>query len=350
MREREEVRPAHIRVRGVYDNLGEEVERNTPAFLPPLEKDGTPTRMDLAEWLVAPENPLTARVAVNRIWQQFFGVGLVRTSEDFGAQGEWPSHPELLDHLTLRFVESGWDIRALVRDIVLSETYRQDSRARHGEFVNDPENRHLARGSRFRLDSEVIRDQLLAVSGLLNHEMFGPSIKYPQPEGLWKLVAMPSSYPKEFKADTGDAIYRRSIYAFWKRSLPPPQMTIFDAPTREACIARRERTNTPLQALVMMNEQEYFNAAIHLAESLLREGSADRPRIRSLYERITSRVPKDGTVSMLQAALDDFRKTYTDDPQAARSMLSGRENAAELAAWSMLVHSLFNLDETRNRE
>ncbi|MEM9235509.1 MAG: PSD1 and planctomycete cytochrome C domain-containing protein, partial [Verrucomicrobiota bacterium] len=350
MRERKEIRPAHIRVRGVYDNLGEEVTRITPSFLPPLEKEGLRTRMDLAEWLVAPENPLTARVAVNRIWQQFFGVGLVRTSEDFGAQGEWPSHPELLDHLTLQFVESGWDLRALVRDIVLSETYRQDSRAKPKEFANDPENRNLARGSRFRLDSEVIRDQLLAVSGLLNDEMFGPSIKYPQPEGLWKLVAMPSSYPREFKADTGDAIYRRSIYAFWKRGLPPPQMTIFDAPTREACIARRERTNTPLQALVMMNEQEYFGAAIHLAESLLKENSDDDARVRKLYERVTSKLPEESTVSMLQEALDDFRQTYTGDPEVAKTMLSGRENAAELAAWSMLVHSLFNLDETRNRE
>ena len=292
MKEKADPRPAHILVRGAYDQLGELVERGTPSFLPPLEVEGRQkTRMDLAKWLVAPSNPLTARVAVNRFWQQFFGVGLVKTSEDFGAQGEWPSHPDLLDHLTIRFVESGWDVKSLVRSIVLSETYQQSSKAPREQFINDPRNRLLARGSRFRLDSEMIRDQVLATTGLLNPEMYGKSVKPPQPEGLWKIVAMPSSYPREYKPDTGDQIYRRSIYTFWKRGLPPPQMTIFDAPNRDACIARRERTNTPLQALLLMNEEQYFAAARHFASQLIasKEHGDTSSRLTHAYETITSR-------------------------------------------------------------
>ena len=214
-------------------------------------------------------------MAVNRIWQHLFGVGLVKTSEDFGAQGESPSHPELLDHLASRFVKSGWDVKALIRTIVMSRTYQQSSTAPTSDYENDPENRLLARGSRYRLDAEVVRDQVLSLCGLLNPKMHGRSVKPPQPKGIWEIVAMPSSYPRVYKADSGDDVFRRSVYTFWKRAIPPPQMTIFDAPTRESCIARRERTNTPLQALVLMNESQYFSAAIHRAKQLLNDSEDD---------------------------------------------------------------------------
>ncbi|MEZ6127843.1 MAG: PSD1 and planctomycete cytochrome C domain-containing protein [Planctomycetaceae bacterium] len=359
MKEREEVRPAHILVRGNYDQLGELVERNTPGFLPAIDApaERVKTRMDLANWLVAESNPLTPRVAVNRFWQQLFGVGLVQSSEDFGAQGEPPSHPELLDHLTLRFVESGWDVKALLRTIVLSQTYQQSSQAERQKFIADPRNRLLARGSRFRYDAEVIRDQVLAISGLLNRTLYGRSVKPPQPDGLWKIVAMPSSYPNVFQADTGDKIYRRSVYSFWKRGLPPPQMTIFDAPTREACTARRERTNTPLQALVLMNEQQYFHAAMTLAQSLLNQSElSDSERIARAYETITSQVANESTLSTLVDALQQFQQVYSEDKPAAAAMMAEAksvtdpEKQAQLAAMTMLVHSLLNLDITKTRE
>lgn len=354
MKERAEVRPAHILVRGAYDQPGTPVERATPEFLPPLEKESDiATRLDLANWLVDPDHPLTARVAVNRFWQQCFGVGLVKTSEDFGAQGQIPSHPDLLDHLTLRFTESGWDVKAILRTMVLSETYRQSSRAAQEDYLNDPENRMLARGSRFRLDSEVVRDQVLAVSGLLNPTMYGKSVKPPQPPWLWKIVTMPSSYPHIYVADTGPAIYRRSVYTFWKRAQPPPQMSIFDAPTREACIARRERTNTPLQALLLMNEEQFFIAARHLAMDLIDAADLnDYGRIRRAYETVTSQFPDEAVVAELQAALDEFRQLYEDDPTAAAAVANQEYSAqpSELAAWTMIVHSLLNLDETKTRQ
>jgi hypothetical protein len=299
MKEREEIRPAHILKRGVYDQPGELVERNTPGFLPPIEsKSEIKSRMDLANWVVSPSNPLTARVAVNRFWQQCFGTGLVKTSEDFGAQGDRPSHPELLDYLSLQFMESGWDIKQLVRAIALSETYQQSSKIDADLRTRDPENRLLARGSRFRMDSEMVRDQVLMASGLLNQEMLGKSVKPPQPAKLWQIVAMPSSYPRIFKADEGKKAFRRSVYTFWKRGLPPPQMTIFDAPTREACIARRERTNTPLQALMLMNEPQFFSAATHCAQGLLEhsnlnDDSENRKSIRK--DHIASAVWQTGS-------------------------------------------------------
>lgn len=349
MKERNEVRPANILIRGAYDNLGEEVGRDTPGFLPPM-KAANPdmkTRMDLAKWFVAPENPLTARVAVNRFWQQLFGVGIVKTSEDLGAQGEWPSHPDLLDYLASSFVESGWDIKALFREMALSETYQQSSSATSEEFKADPENRMLSRGSRYRLDSEVIRDQILATSGLLKKEMFGKSVKTPQPEGLWKAVALPSSYPNIFTPDTGDKTLRRSIYTFWKRGLPPPQMTILNAPTREACIARRERTNTPLQALLLLNETEYIKAARHLAEQVLEETPENR--MPFVYETITSQVPDETESATLKTLLSDLTASYQKRPELANALTEGKANH-ELAAWTMVVNAIYNLDITKTRQ
>ena len=357
MKERSKPRPAHILVRGAYDNPGERVTRATPSFLPAMRPavPNTPTRMDLAKWFVAPDNPLTARVAVNRFWQQFFGVGIVKTSEDFGAQGEWPSHPDLLDHLTMYFTESDWDIKALIKYIVMSETYRQACEAGPEEYAKDPDNRLLARGSRFRMDSEMIRDQILATSGLLNLQMYGRSVKPPQPEGLWKSIGMPSSYPREFKPDSGDQIYRRSIYTFWKRGMPPPQMTILNAPSREACTARRERTNTPLQALLLMNESEYLKAAAHLAQrSLAEKDLDDSERIDRLYETITSQSPDQIERQTLLKTVSELTALYENNPDLANQLCGDSESKntrpPRLAAWTMLVSTLYNLDVTKTRQ
>jgi len=356
MKERAEPRPAYILVRGAYDNPGEQVQRDTPAFLPPMQQsDGIKNRMHLAEWFVSPDHPLTARVAVNHIWQRLFGVGIVKTSEDFGAQGDWPSHPELLDYLAVSFVESGWNVKALVKQIVMSETYQQSSEATPEEFENDPENRLLARGSRYRLDAEVIRDQVLATSGLLNDRLFGKSVKPPQPPGLWEAVTMPSSYPRVYEADTGDAIYRRSIYTFWKRGMPPPQMTILNAPSREACIARRERTNTPLQALLLLNEPQYLAAARHLAHRMLSEGTKNpAERLRIVYETITSQLPDEDETREFLAALSELESIYQQEPALADELCAGVElgedvSPAKLAAWTMLVSTIYNLDITKTR-
>ncbi len=350
MKERTEMRPTFMLVRGQYDSPGQQVERDTPGFLPPLKKTGqVASRMDLAEWLVDPQHPLTARVAVNRIWQQFFGVGLVKTSEDLGAQGEVPSHPELLDHLAVSFVESGWDIKALVKQIVMSKTYRQSSRSTPAQFNHDPENRMLGRGSRYRLDAEMIRDQILATSGLLSEKMYGPSVKPPQPDGLWKAVTM---IGERFQPDKGESIYRRSLYTYWKRAMPPPQMTILNAPNRDACIARRERTNTPSQALLLLNEPEYLKAARQLALKVLRQDH--QHRIAFAWETVTSKMPDDKETAMMKALLSDLTVTYQQNPNLTEESCRGVEVAdaakPELAAWTMAVNLLYNLDITKTRQ
>jgi hypothetical protein len=354
MKERMEVRPTHIRIRGQYDAPGELVTRNTPEFLPALKKAGeTATRMDLADWFVDPSNPLTARVVVNRFWQQFFGTGLVKTSEDIGAQGEVPSHPELLDHLTVSFIESGWDVKTLIKQIVLSRTYRQSSVSKPEQFAKDPENRNLARGSRYRMDAEMIRDQILSTSGLLVNTMFGKSVKPPQPDGLWKSVTM---IGERFKADGGDAIYRRSLYTYWKRGMPPPQMTILNAPTRDACIARRERTNTPAQALLLLNESEYLKAARELARKALEAEATNGPRrLAFTYETVTSKLPDEKERQVLDDLVRNLQKNYLEQPALADAICQGlnvgdAEKKAQLAAWTVLVNALYNLDITKTRE
>ena len=354
MKERSEVRPTHIRVRGQYDVPGEEVTRDTPAFLPPLQKRAeTASRLDLADWFVDGRNPLTARVAVNRFWQQLFGVGLVKTSEDLGAQGEVPSHPELLDHLTISFMESGWDMKSLFKQIVMSRTYRQSSAATPEEFREDPENRLLARGSRYRMDAEMIRDQILSTSGLLSERMYGRSVKPPQPPGLWKAVNMTD---ERFVADTGEAIYRRSVYTYWKRGLPPPQMTILNAPNRDACIARRERTNTPAQALLLLNESQYLKAARSLAQRVLASKELDsQQRLAVVYEAVTSKLPDETERSVLAQLVQDLEARYRGNLALADEICSGMalsrsEEKVELAAWTVLVNTLYNLDVVKTRQ
>jgi len=361
MKERSDVRPTFILQRGQYDSPGEEVQRNTPQFLPPLETNGdVASRMDLADWFVQPEHPLTARVAVNRIWQQLFGVGLVKTSEDFGNQGEVPSHPKLLDYLAVTFVESGWDVKALVKKIVMSKTYRQSSVATPEQFRSDPENRLLARGSRYRLDAEMIRDQILATSGLLSKTMYGRSVKPPQPAGLWSAVSM---IGERFTADTGEAIRRRSVYTFWKRSMPPPQMTILNAPLRDACISRRERTNTATQALLLLNETQYMVAARHLAILILKQ-PADR-RLNFAWETVTAQLPDDREKNVMNKLVSDLLSEYLTSPELADDLCDGidmstlqtstnsqspLQASAELAAWTVLANTLYNLDITKTKD
>jgi hypothetical protein len=354
MKERNEVRPTHIMKRGQYDDPGELVSRNTPEFLFPMKKTGeVASRMDLANWFVDSANPLTGRVAINRFWQQLFGVGLVKTAEDLGVQGEIPSHPELLDYLAVLFVESGWDIKALMKEMVMSKTYRQSSLMTAEKLTSDPENRFLARGSRYRMDAEMIRDQILFTSGMLSNTMYGKSVKPPQPDGLWKSVTM---IGERFKADSGESIRRRSLYTYWKRGMPPPQMTIFNAPIRDACVARRERTNTPSQALLLLNESEYLKSARNLALIVLTPKNANlAQRIAFAFETVTSKLPDQKEQVMLSDLLKSLQSSYNSQPALADALCEGVQvqgagQKAELAAWTILVNALYNLDITKTRE
>ncbi|MCI0681665.1 MAG: PSD1 and planctomycete cytochrome C domain-containing protein [Gemmataceae bacterium] len=353
-KERADQRPAYFLKRGEYEQRGDKVERGTPAFLPPLPTKAPRDRRGFAEWLVDPKQPLTARVAVNRFWQQLFGTGLVKTAEDFGVQGELPSHPELLDWLALTFVEDNWDVQKLMKRLVMSATYRQSARVTSEHLAKDPQNRLLARGPRFRLDAEMLRDQALFVSGLLVEKTGGPSVKPPQPEGLWRAVAFTGSNTGIFKADTGhDKVHRRSMYIFWKRTAAPPMMTALDAPSREACVVRRERTNTPLQALLLMNEQQYVEASRVLAERTLKSGGATpESRLQFLFKSVTSRPAESSELVELQATLQDHMTRYAQDPKAAQALIAVGEtkadpalNPSELAAWTLLANLVLNLDE-----
>jgi mono/diheme cytochrome c family protein len=351
-------RPAYVLKRGEYDQRGEKVDRGTPAFLPPLPADAPPDRLGFARWLVAAENPLTARTAVNRFWQEVFGTGIVRTAEDLGVQGEPPSHPELLDWLAVEFRESGWDVKRFVKLLVTSAAYRQSAAVTREKLAKDRDNRLLSRGPRFRLDAETLRDQAFFVGGLLVEKVGGPSVKPPQPAGLWEAVGYTGSNTYRFAPDTGpEKVHRRSLYTFWKRTAPPPQMTVTDAPSREACVVRRERTNTPLQALLLMNETQYVEAARALAGRALREGGGtDEARLTHLFRLTTARPPDADELQELKAALADFRAAYARDAEAAKKLIAVGEtkpdpklDPAELAAWTMVGNTVLNLDEVLNK-
>jgi len=353
MKERMEPKEAFLLKRGLYDQQGDKVVRTTPSALPPMAPDLSRDRLGLAQWLVAAEQPLTARVTVNRFWQQLFGIGLVKTSEDFGNQGDRPSHPALLDYLATQFVASGWDVKALMKQMVMSSTYQQSATGQKGSWQSDPDNRWLSRGARFRLDGEVLRDQALQLSGLLVGTVGGPGVKPPQPSGLWRAVGYSSSNTAKFQADTEhEKVHRRSLYTFWKRTSPPPQMTTFDAPSREECRVRRERTNTPLQALLLMNDPQYVEAARCFAERILRHGGEhDAARIAWAYESATCQVPSAADVAEVTALLQDERAVFVADPVAAKQLLaigaaqSKTEHAAEeLAAWTMVANLILNFD------
>jgi hypothetical protein len=313
---------------------------------------GLPTnRLGLARWLVAPENPLTARVAVNRLWQMLFGQGLVRTVDDFGAQGEAPSHPELLDWLAVEYRESGWDTKHLLRLIVTSRAYAQSSRLMREHALRDPENRLLARMPRLRLSAEMVRDQALAAAGLLTQDIGGPSVKPYQPAGLWRELA-----DVPYLRDSGTGLYRRGLYVFWKRTVAPPGLATFDAPGRETCIVRETRTNTPLQALNLLNDVTYVEAGRVLAQKAMRLKSG-RERVEWMVRCILARRPSDAEMKLLLAGLARHQAHYRRDPEAARKLLGAGDtpsarhlNEAELAALTAVAGVLLNLDEAITRE
>jgi mono/diheme cytochrome c family protein len=356
-KELDKPREAFVMLRGQYDKPGEKVEPSVPAIFPTLKKpqpEARATRLDLANWLLAPEHPLTARVAVNRLWQQFFGTGLVKTSYDFGSQGESPSHPELLDWLAISYRENGWDTKALVRLLVTSAAFRQDSRVSPELLRLDPANRLYARAPRFRLDAEQVRDNALFVSGLMNLAMGGRGVKGYQPPNIWEPVGYSDSNTRFYLQDHGPALYRRSIYAFLKRTAPPPFMSNFDAPNREQFCTLRERSNTPLQALQLMNDTQHFEAARALGERILSEGGASpEARIAFAYRVVLSREPRPEELAVVKPALDLYVVRYRDDVAAARRVVAVGESKpkaglaeSELAAYTLLANLVLNLDET----
>lgn len=357
MSELEKPRDTFVLIRGAYDHPGEKVTPAVPAFLPPMPADAPRNRLGLARWVVDPSNPLTARVAVNRYWQMYFGTGLVRTAEDFGSQGEAPSHPELLDWLATEFVRSGWDVKAMQRLIVTSATYRQASNGTAALLERDPENRLLTRGPRERLPAEMIRDQALLLAGLLSTKMGGPSVKPYQPEGLWEqLSAFPGK--KLYERSTGEDLWRRSVYTYWKRTVPPPSMVIFDAPTRESCVVRRQMSSTPLQALALLNDEMYVEAARKFAERMIREGGATAgQRLAWAMRSATARPASEMEVRVLEAGLNRRLQLYRSDPSAAEKLLSAGEaprgkglDPAELAAYTTVASVILNLDEVITRQ
>ncbi|MGE4620038.1 MAG: DUF1549 and DUF1553 domain-containing protein, partial [Planctomycetota bacterium] len=353
--ERMERRPARMLKRGQYDQpVGDPIEPNIPGFLPGFSESSPRNRLGLAQWLTDPQHPLLARVTVNRIWQQLFGTGIVRTSEDFGSQGEWPSHPELLDWLARDFVDQGWDMKRFIRMLMQSETYCQSTHTTQQDLERDPDNRLLARGPRFRMDAEMIRDQALFVSGLLIEKMGGPSVKPYQPQGLWKAVGYSDSNTVKFSQDQGEALYRRSLYTFWKRTSPPPYLAILDAPNRETCVVRRERTNTPMQALLLLNDIQYVETARHLARRIHQEPapSGDTQKIVHLWRIATGRIPDEGEVAEISAFLKEMRSYFTADVEAAKKLLAVGDSAVsdaleptEHAAWTLVCSLILNLDE-----
>ncbi|WP_020471685.1 PSD1 and planctomycete cytochrome C domain-containing protein [Zavarzinella formosa] len=360
MEEMPKPRDTFVLTRGEYDKKGEKVTPGTPAVLPPLPKDAPANRLALAKWLVSPENPLMARVTVNRYWQLFFGTGLVKTAEDFGTQGDYPSHPELLDWLAVEFRESGWNLRQLVKLIVMSATYRQSSAVSKELVAKDPENRLLARGPRFRLQAEFIRDQALAVSGLMNGEIGGKSVSPYQPAGLWEELMSRADganwTAQTYTQSTGKDLYRRTMYTFWKRTCPPPSLATLDAPDRETCVVRRSRTNTPLQALVLMNDPTYVEAARKFAERMIAEGKTTEERLNIGFRMVTGRPMQERESVVLTKVLDRQRARFQNDEKAAIKLLSVGESprdaklpVGELAAWTILANSLLNLDEALTR-
>lgn len=357
MREMDAPRETHVLIRGEYDQLGEKVEANVPDAFPPLPEGAPNNRLGFAQWLVAPNHPLTARVAVNRYWQQYFGTGIVKTSADFGLQGEWPSHPELLDWLSTKFIDSSWDVKGIQRLIVTSATYRQISHVTPELLEQDPENRLFARGPLFRLDAEAVRDTALSISGLLSNDTVGGrSVKPWQPDGLWEAVAIGKSLTRKglYTQAKGKDNYRRSMYTYWKRTLPPPNMSLFDAPDREFCVSQRERTNTPLQALTLLNDPQFVEASRAFAERLMKEGGPDlRSKVAYAFKLSTARRATEQEIDIVvdayRVGLEEFKSNsaavdellsvgiFKHDPSLDRS---------ELAAWSTVASMLLNLDET----
>ncbi|HEY5314898.1 MAG TPA: DUF1553 domain-containing protein [Pirellulales bacterium] len=351
MEEMRQPRATHVLARGQYDQPGEQVKPGVPKALGVLPAGAPRNRLGLARWLVDPANPLTARVLANRYWQLVYGEGIVRTANDFGLQGELPTHPKLLDWLAVRLVRSDWDLKAFIKLLVTSATYRQASKLSAELLERDPDNRLLTRGPRYRLSPEVLRDQALAAGGLLVERIGGPSVKPYQPAGLWKAVSYNGE--QSYEQDHGAALYRRSMYTFWKRQAPPPAMLAFDAPTREICTIRRARTNTPLQALVLLNDVTYVEAARALGGRMLKARPDVNGRIAFGFRAATGRLPHEREVATLASYFHEQLAAYRREPDKARALLRAGESpvdhsadAGELAAWTMMAGVLLNLDET----
>jgi len=357
MKEIAKPRPSRILKRGEYDKPGDVVERGLPAALPPMPAGAPMNRLGFAQWLVSGEHPLTARVWVNRAWEQFFGTGLVKTSENFGSQAEWPSHPELLDWLATEFVRLKWDMKAVLKAIVMSATYRQSARSTPELIERDPDNRMLARGPRFRLTGEALRDQALAVSGLLVEKVGGPSVRPYMPPAVWDETSVYGDL-RNYKSDAGEGLYRRSLYTIWKRTAAPPTMLIFDSATRETCTVKRSRTNTPLQALSLLNEVTGVEAARKLAERMLAEGGATPgERIAWGFRRATSRRPDAAELKILTTGVEQRLVQFRQNVEAAKKFIAFGESKpaatldpAELAAYAVAANVILNLDEVITRE
>ena len=351
-----DLRDTYLLTRGEYNKpeKKQKLQPSVPASLPPLPPEAPANRLGLSRWLVSRDHPLTARVTMNRFWQNYFGVGIVKTSEEFGSQGDWPTHPELLDWLAVEFMESGWDVKHMQKLIVTSGTYRQSSRVSPQLYRRDPENRLLARGPRFRLDAEMIRDQTLTVSGLLVKTIGGKAVRPYQPAGMWQAVSLTGSNTDTYIQDHGDKLYRRSMYIFWKRTLSPPTMANFDAPSRNSCSPRRERTNTPLQALILLNDIQHVESARHLAQRMMTEGGhTPEDQITFAFRLSTTRRPHDVETKLLLEDYVTHLAKFQRDKESARRLVSVGESCrdenldiSELAAWTMVANLILNLDET----
>lgn len=346
---------AFVLMRGDYDKRSTEVVPSTPKVLPPMSADMPLNRLGFAQWLLLPENPLTTRVTVNRFWQEIHGNGLVGSTGDFGVTGQMPTHPDLLDYLAVGFREDGWNVKNFFRTLVTSSTYRQSASVSPEKLAMDPSNKWMARGTRFRMDAEMIRDTALAASSLLVNKIGGPSVRPYMPPGVWEAVAMPGSNTRDYVEDQGEGLYRRSIYTFLKRSAPPPNMDVFNATAREVCTVKRERTNTPLQALVTLNDTQFVESARVLAEKVLIDGSIAtdaNSRIQTIANRLIARSFRAEELEVVNASLLELLQFYNQAPDQAQTLVGiGRSkansglNASELAAWTMLVNQLMNLDE-----
>ena len=353
MSERTNAPEAYVLFRGAYDQRRDRVTAGTPGFLPAMPAEAPRNRLGFAQWLLRPENPLTARVTVNRCWQELFGTGLVKTAGDFGVAGEPPSHPELLDWLAVDFREHHWDLKRIYKLLVMSSTYRQSAVVTPEKLEKDPENRLLARGPRFRMDAEMIRDYALTAGGLLVEKIGGPSVRPYQPPGIWDTVGMPEGDTRIYKQDLGESLYRRSVYTFWKRQAAPAAMEIFNAPSREVCTVRRERTDTPLQALVTLNDPQFVEAARHLAQESLANKT---DRLDFMAERLLARPLTAKEKKIIAANAGDLLAHYKKAPQEAEKLLAVGDSkpdanldAPTLAAYTMVANELMNLDEVLNK-
>jgi hypothetical protein len=356
MQERTEPAIAFVLNRGEYDQRKDQVSPETPAMLPPFPADLPRNRLGFAKWLLRPEQPLTARVTVNRFWSEVFGTGLVKTAGDFGVSGELPSNPELLDWMAIEFRESGWDVKKLFRLMVTSAAYRQSAIVTRDKLEKDGDNRLVSRGPRFRMDAEMVRDYALSASGLLSEKIGGPSVKPYQPPGVWEAVAMIGSNTRDYKQDAGEALYRRSMYTFWKRSAPPASMDVFNAPSRENCTMVRERTNTPLQALVTLNDPQFVEAARHLAERAIETCDNNDQRIDFLAQQLMARPLRPQELAIVRNSLTKFEQHYQAAEEDAKKLVAVGESkndskvpVPQLAAWTMVANELLNLDEVLNK-